>query len=70
MNTILTIFRALRKTEAALETFERGCKNFIKKYTHPKEIDEGALNTVESEMKANEYGQSLTSINRGFGGVS
>lgn len=49
-------FRAWRKTEAALETFERGCKNILKKYTHPKEVDQGAKNTVENEMKTCEYG--------------
>ena len=53
-----------------LERFERGCKGALKKFSHPKNIDEGAKNVVEDEMKTNEYGQSLTSINRGFGGVS
>jgi hypothetical protein len=43
----------------------------VKKITHEKsELDDGAKSNVEDEMKTSEYGQSIMTINKGFGGVS
>jgi len=56
------------KTEAVLESFERGCKDLLKKYTHPQNVDPQANLALNNEMKSNQFGTSISSITKGFGG--